>query len=405
MRTLLSLGLAALLAGCALQSSPPYDRPEPSGYSYDDGPLRARLMSSGGRLEVMTSRPAYVAIFEIVPGRGVGLLYPAYYGEDNSVQAGLNTILISRSRLYYREFLSYNGMGGQPMPRYLYMVASDAPLRLTQFIDSPGALRRTLGLQQFASLSPYSLMDQLSGMILPYGARGDWADDVLTIWPERSYDTDTYAAAQWVRVVCPDGRVIEGPIYYTYGSCGTRRTDAPPVASAPGRPTQPGDTAKVQVPTRHRPEEPETRTADGSRAARRPPNIETIPEPSSGGRVRLIPAVPSPTGEAERVDAPRRIDPRVGDRPGREEPQVERRFEPRVDQTPRAEPRREEPRAEAPRPEPRAESPRVEAPRPEPVRVETPRVEAPRPEPRSEAPRVEAPRSEPRTESKPDPGV
>ncbi|MBV9773834.1 MAG: hypothetical protein JO040_07785 [Gemmatimonadetes bacterium] len=392
MRTLLGLGLAALLAGCMLPPSPSYDEPQPAGYG-SEGPLRARILNTGGRLMVQTSRPAYVAIFEIVPGRGAGLLYPAYYGEDNFLPGGLNSIWISRSRRYYSDFLSY--VGREQSPRYLYLVASDAPLKLSQFIDSPSALRRALGQQRFASFSPYALMDQLSGMILPYGAGGDWADDVLTIYPDRSYDTDAFAASQWVRVQCDDGRVIEGPIFYAYGACGTRtRSSVPPRADNPRQPAQPGDSTKVQEPTRRRPTEPQPRSADdgGTRIVSRPPNIETIPEPGTDGRIRRIPAIPAGAGDGSGAEEVRRFSPRDDDRLRGGAQQEERRSEPRIEsrEEPRGEARRESPRAEAPR----AESPRVEAPRVEAPRVESPRVETPR----VESPRVEAPRSEPRAE-------
>lgn len=409
MRNLLSLGLAALLSACALQPAPVYD-PSPSSSVYaHEGPLRARLLNSGGRLMVQTSRPAYVAIFEIVPGRGVGLLYPAYYGEDNFLPGGLNSIWISRSRRYYDYFTAY--VGRDPSPRYLYMIASDAPLKLSQFIDSPGALRRTLGPRMYASFSPYSLMDELSSMVLPYGASGEWADDVLTIFPDRSYGTETYAASEWVRVRCPDGRVIEGPIYYAYGACDSQRSRVPPRLDNPNPrpPAQPGDTSRVQEPTRRRPSEPQPGPAGtgGTRITARPPIIETIPEPGSDGRIRPIPAIPAEAGRDEpRNDAPRRLDPRVDERTRRTDPPEEERSDPRIERVEprieRSEPRveRAEPRVERsePRPEPRVER---SEPRPEPrsePRVETPRVETPRAEP----PREE-PRSEPRTESRPEP--
>jgi hypothetical protein len=38
---------------------------------------------SGGQLLLQTNRPAYVAIFEIVPDRGVTLIYPAAMHQQN----------------------------------------------------------------------------------------------------------------------------------------------------------------------------------------------------------------------------------------------------------------------------------------------------------------------------------
>lgn len=79
MRALATLGLLALLSGCALRSTPHHDYSS----AYDGTPLRARIVDVTGRLLVSTNRPAHVAVFEIVPGRGVGLLYPAYTSEDS----------------------------------------------------------------------------------------------------------------------------------------------------------------------------------------------------------------------------------------------------------------------------------------------------------------------------------
>ncbi|HEX2095123.1 MAG TPA: hypothetical protein VHG28_22175 [Longimicrobiaceae bacterium] len=402
MRALPSLGLIALLAACAVQPAYRAEGPYPSDSPYG-APLRARILSVDGRLRVSTSRPAHTAIFEIVPGQGVGLLYPAYRWEDNYLSGGVNALWISQTRPYYPYFQSApSTFSRRGVPRYLYMIASDAPLRLSRFIESPGLLRRSLGIAQFASVNPYSILDQLAGLVLPFDEPGEWTDDLFVIWPEQYYDT-RYPAAQWLRVQCPDGRIVSGPAYYVLAACDATR-NVPPLRTNPREPGQPGDTTQVQEPTRKRPEprgtEPGSSTEGGTRIAPRAPIIEVVPEPTE----RIRPTPEERRGPAERRSAewarisernegaPRgaesRDDPRVESRPEtHEEPRIEARPEPRVEprQEPRAEPR-QEPRFE-PRPEPRIE------PRPEPR--ETPRVESP-PGPRVESsPRVEAPRPEP----------
>lgn len=356
MRALSTLALVALLSSCAALPAPPVEGMDPA--QYDGRPLRARIVNGSGQLMVSTSRPAHVAIFEIIPGRGVGLLYPAYRGERNYLYSGLNSIFLTQSRSYYSYFqpapLFTSASRGSP--RYLYMIASDAPLRLGSYLGSPGALRRELGLTRFASSSPYGLADVLADLVLPYGAAGDWTDDMFVVWPEQSYGSD-YRAEQWIRVECADGRIIQGPAYYVYGSCAAQ-AGIPPLVRDP---EQPVDSSAVKEPTRQRPEpDPET----GAAAPRPPVVVEAIPEPEPARRPGV--RVPERSAERELVDAGRGREGESG-----HSPRVERRAE-----QPQAE--RPEPRVE--RPEPRSEpTPRASAP-------ETPRVEVSRPEPRSSEP-------------------
>src|SRR5690349_7438050 len=48
-----------------------------------------------GRVLIQTSRPAYVAVFEIVPGRGVSLAYPQPYRPRDVELTGLTWVNIS----------------------------------------------------------------------------------------------------------------------------------------------------------------------------------------------------------------------------------------------------------------------------------------------------------------------
>ncbi len=372
MRALSTLALVALLSSCAVLPAPPTAGLDPA--QYDGRPLRARIVNGGGRLMVNTNRPAHVAIFEIYPGRGVGLLYPAYRGERNYLSSGLNSIFLTQSRSYYSyfepaPFFTSTSRGGA---RYLYMIASDAPLRLGSFLGAPGALRRSLGMSRYASGNPYGLMENLAELVLPYGEAGDWSDDVYVVHPERSYGGD-YEAMQWIRVQCQDGRIIQGPAYYVYGGCALQN-DVPPLAQEPD-PQRP-DSGAVKPPSRRRPEPQEPGVDVGATPAPPPAVVERIPEPEPARRPGV--RVPERLPEGRSTDAPwdrsgdsqraeRRSEPVTGDADSRPEPQVERRAEPRV---------------ESSRPEPRSDpAPRVEAPRPEP-----PRVESVRPEPRSSEP-------------------
>lgn len=376
MRVLVPLALAALFSSCAALPAPPADGFDPA--MYDGAPLRARIVNAGGRLLVNTSRPAHVAIFEIVPGRGVGLLYPAYRGENNYLAGGLNNVFMSRSRLYYSYFQPAPFASRAGGPRYLYMIASDAPLRLSGLVSAPGALRRDLGMARFAANSPYGLMEDLADLVLPYGAAGDWAEDVYVVWDDRVSDTGGHPARQWIRVQCADGRVLEGPAYYVYGAC----QQAPAHGVPPLRePEQPSDSAGAKPPARLRPE-PRDPVAEDGRAT--PPAVVVpIPEPEparrpSGGwtRERLV--------ESRSSDSPRSRGegsapaPRASERPASAERSPERRVERRTEpvQAPRQEPRAEA--RPAPRSEPPAATPRSTGTRSEAARVESRSGEDPR---------------------------
>jgi hypothetical protein len=363
MRTLLSLGLAALLSACAVQTGPRYAPHADASYPF--GPMEARILDVNGRLDVWTSRPAYVAIFEIVPGQGVGLLYPAFSEERSYLHGGTHSLWLSRSRSYYSHFLASHP-STDDMPRYLYMIASDAPLRLSRFVRAPGALRSTLGLSRFSAFNPYSVMEDLEALVVPRGSGHEWASDVYVLWPQRRYRGDV-TAMDWVRVRCRDGRVIEGPSYYVFDACNTGSRQVPPLAQRPDTTTTGGDSA--QVPTRRRPE-PEDR-GPGEEAIRivapDRPMVETIPEVERiRGPEREFPETVERVRVEPRSDTPIPVDGARG------EPRIERRPEPRPERT-------SEPRFERPSP-PRVESrppPRAEPP----PRMEAPRTESARPEP------------------------
>src|SRR5688572_32275660 len=76
-----------------------------------------------GQLVVQTNRPSYVALFEIVPDRGVALLAPSYAHQRTWMLAGLNWVPVSwkvQSTMYYGR------PSGTAVPaRWVYAIASD----------------------------------------------------------------------------------------------------------------------------------------------------------------------------------------------------------------------------------------------------------------------------------------
>jgi hypothetical protein len=443
----MAVAAALLLTGCATYAEPGrggaahpdagYDAPSSRG-GYDHGRYRERAISArlyagiGGRLEVGLSEPGHVAVFEIVPGRGVGLLYPFYASEAAYFHAGWTGVSARtlRNRDWYADHYAVD-FRNYPQPRYFLLVASRYPLHLAPLQGNSGGLRRLLGHHTFSSHDSRGVMNEVLDAVLPYQDDADWDTDVLVIWPDPSIARPMYE--RMVAVRCGDGTVRVVPIELAGLAC----QSLPDRAGPPPPPVR--DTVDVQVPTRRRPGVP----APGSDGSVRPerPDVERPggrPEPTDrsrpveteagGGRTVAAPVTgaapgtqepatpirierpspqdgsrtgnpstgrgrPAPADAGEETPAPRAPETRPAPPPA--EP-VRPRVEP-VTPQPRVEPQRSTPEPrDAPPPRERAAEPAAAPPRVE-------RVRAPAPEPASPAPaqessRVEAPRSTPAPE-------
>ncbi|HEX6750941.1 MAG TPA: hypothetical protein VF092_26875 [Longimicrobium sp.] len=340
---------------------------------YDDSsiPLAARIVPDGQWFAIELNRPAHVAMFEILPGRGVALVYPTYSREEAFMPSGYSALRLPGARSYDWYDASYRG--GRYLssePHVYFLVASRQPLRITRFQRSPFALRTVLGYNSYTSLNYRTVMNDLVGAIVPPQGDDDWTTDVYTVWP-RSYRRSAYSSYEgYTRVYCGNGYYDLVPWeLYSFACRGYNRRHEGQVSGGGNgnNPPPVRDTTHVNVPGRRRPV-PTDSVAAG-------PGGVTTAEPANGERRRPERRAPEPRREGPRMTDDSR--PRVApvttsgddDRPSRPEP---RREEP-----PRESPRQESPRVE--RPEPRAESPRAE-PRSE------PRYEAPRSEPRYSAP-------------------
>ena len=85
-----------------------------------------------GQLLIQTSRPAYVAIFDIVPERGVTMIRPsAYQRQRRFVVSGLSAIPVWWSPGIQSVPNATRGAADRPQAsRFVYAIASDVPLRL-----------------------------------------------------------------------------------------------------------------------------------------------------------------------------------------------------------------------------------------------------------------------------------
>jgi hypothetical protein len=201
MRTPIYVLVAALfIGGCSTHyhapASQPVDRvrvPEPDPVE----PLELDIgRPVGSQLLLQTNRPAYVAIFEIVPNRGVTLIYPAAAHQQNMLVSGLTWVPLWWSPR--RASLTSD--------RYIYAVASEEPLRLSGETFHVGYFHRVLGPGIYRAERPYSTMRAISREIVPNVAEEEWAEDVHVLTP--TYHLETFRT---VRIYCPGSRVFDVP--------------------------------------------------------------------------------------------------------------------------------------------------------------------------------------------------
>jgi hypothetical protein len=232
LRRIASLVAVFALAACARgtivvvrQPPPPPPRPRIEPLELTLGrPLR-------GHLIVQTNRPSYVALFEIVPDRGVALLAPAYAHQRSWVLVGLNWVPVSwsvQSALYY----------GRPSTtsvpaRWVYAIASDEPLHLPDEAFQPGYLRRVLGPVAYRASNPYVTMRAIARAFVPAVVDEAWAEDAYAIPATHSSDPH-----RTVRIYCANRTVYEVPEEMAHRAwCPVHRAPgSTTVRSAPTRP-------------------------------------------------------------------------------------------------------------------------------------------------------------------------
>jgi hypothetical protein len=157
-----------------------------------------------GQLVVQTNRPSYVALFEIVPDRGVALLAPSYAHQRTWMLAGLNWVPISwkvQSTMYYGR------PSGTAVPaRWVYAIASDEPLRLPDEAFHPSYMLRVLGPAAYRGTNPHVTMRAISRAFLPSVIDEAWAEDAYAL--AATYTSDPYRT---VRIYCANRSVYEVP--------------------------------------------------------------------------------------------------------------------------------------------------------------------------------------------------
>ena len=262
-----------------------------------EGPpaMRVWLGYPVGRSQVhpiLVNREAYVAMFEIIPGRGVTMVYPHGDAARFASDAHFPDLAFQPGRwFYYTGPFEYAGV----QPRYYYVIASAAPLNLGRLRPSLGATRRVLG-RLYGSFQPYDVIDRLTELVVPRQADEDWATDLLVDWPFPAVPRTL--AVRWIR--CANGRLIQVARNYPYFGCpgDTRLAVAATSAKAPIKeipfeaiPRPPRGDGGRQGIELAAPQVDKRRRAETSA---RPPRSDGIARPTSREGIRYADDRPSP---------------------------------------------------------------------------------------------------------------
>jgi hypothetical protein len=287
----LGLATAAALSGClnvpAVEHASPAAPPALQAWiGYPIGSSRVFPM--------FVNREAYVALFEIVPGRGVSMVYPVSGAQVRASDAHYADLSVQLGRsFYYSDPFGHSAY----QPRYYYMVASVAPLNLTRLRSSLGATRKVLGAM-YASYRPYDVVDRLTELVVPMQPDEDWTTDILVDWPMAA--PPRYASGSSRLVTCSNGRVLVVPLGYPYFGCpGDPKTEAQSDSSKRPPADSLGDSVRQRQPearpARPRPELSKARDVAERRravAGARPPGArarDVTPTPSRDTRDRYDP--------------------------------------------------------------------------------------------------------------------
>lgn len=153
-----------------------------------------------GRVLIQTNRPAYVAVFEVVPGRGAALVYPRSVQPRDVMTTGLTWV-----NVYWTMRYDYDRRFASSDTRYIYAVASDTPLRMTDDDYDRYHLERRLG-STFYSSSPNATVRAISREFVRAQPDEWWGEDMFTM---ALAQPRVVIAIRWARVYCPGGNYFE----------------------------------------------------------------------------------------------------------------------------------------------------------------------------------------------------
>jgi len=237
-RTTVAVSVAVVLAACMHTTPREAAAPAP--------PLDVTLLPALAAHTVVPSltftlnRPAYVAAFEITPGRGVRLLYP-YAPQADVRPAGMS--LVTETPEFYDDYLRSPltvPFGGAT---YTYIVASDQPLTLGTFTQ-PAGLLDYFGDDRFASYRASSYIDAVTTAVIPADAAdGSWSSDLVVNWSNAPAGALAVATTS---LTCANGRIIAVPAAYGSALCPLNAVRA--VRASVAAASLPRSSATIQTP-------------------------------------------------------------------------------------------------------------------------------------------------------------
>ena len=201
MRSLTVLVLITVLAGCT--------RPRTAAVAPDDDyqPLQISLLGPSAGFGFWVNQPAYVAVFDIVPGQQVRLAYPVVAAQLRE-KVSVGSSLVRRgfggpSHLFASRRLAE--------PHILLAVASLRPLNISRTAGFSEWLSYKLGAPYFMG-STLGISNQVLKEVVPAQPHGDWATAMYLVYPDLEWRDHV-----WQLVRCPDGMIyvvnIETPVF------------------------------------------------------------------------------------------------------------------------------------------------------------------------------------------------
>lgn len=222
--TLAAVGVAACGPTYVVQAPPTQRVPVPPRVE----PLQVNIVRPDeGRVLIQTSRAAYVAVFELVPGRGVSLVYPAPYRARDVMLTGLTWVDVNWTMRY-----DYTRRYPASDTRYIYAVASDTPLRIADEDYDHRYLARELG-SEYWSENPNATARAISRDFVRSQPDEWWGEDLQSM---ALVSPRVTVAIRLARVYCPGGTYFEvRDDYVDRVWCPSRtvRGAGRPVAAAP----------------------------------------------------------------------------------------------------------------------------------------------------------------------------
>ncbi len=142
-------------------------------------PLQASLLPPTHGIGFYVNKQAYIGVFDITPGRGIGLVYPRMGRDlDYAVHAGPQWI--STSTVPYWP-ASFETSTSAPGVSYLFLVASKQPLNIDDYVGYSDYLREKWGNAAYTG-NAYSAMKALVSEVVPAQPDEDWTTALYIVY-------------------------------------------------------------------------------------------------------------------------------------------------------------------------------------------------------------------------------